>query len=247
MSHLGKLVISYSHSNKLFVDQLAATLQAAKIDLWRDKTSIIGNTGYLWDEIQSAIKDCTHFLFVASPSSLEAHSGALKELYYALGLRPTPILLLVIPSGVNLPYSELPLVIPSSRYLIHDFNKGNYTDIVTGVISAIKGATVDTIRKNPRAIFTELDIEPLADLLTRSGLVSGEAARRSTCRSVGLNPANIGLLGADRQFAVNFLSFLYQTANFGAMKRLCDRIDPLLYGQLHARLQDLCTRIQNLM
>lgn len=138
MSHA---FISYSSKDRDFVLKMAGDLRAAGCTLWLDHWNIVGRDPF-WDEIQSGIEGCSHFLFVISPDSIERHSGALTELLHAASLQPPPIIVPIM--ARETPYQKLPIVVSPGKYQIHDFTRQPYDDSVERVARALKTDALTT-------------------------------------------------------------------------------------------------------
>src|SRR5438128_11658425 len=110
--------ISYSSEDRPFVIQLAESLQAKGQEVWLDQWKVTGRQPY-WDEIQTGIEGCSHFIFVISPDSIARDSGARKELYHAANLKPAPVIVPVM--ARETPRQSLPIVISPGELQIHDF------------------------------------------------------------------------------------------------------------------------------
>lgn len=81
---MAQVFISYSRKDFSFVEQLAADLEKAGVDVWYDKTDIGG--GARWRvEIQNAIKNCQSVIVVLSPDSM-ASEWVDREFIYASNL-----------------------------------------------------------------------------------------------------------------------------------------------------------------
>jgi hypothetical protein len=245
---MGTTLVSYSSKDRAFVSKLATDFKNAGHDIWLDIWNITGQTSFFWDEIQAAIDSCSHFVFVISPDSLDPYSDSLKELYYALSLKPTPVIILVICEACPINYSTLPMVISPNRYQIHDFTKTPYDIMLQQVLIALEPAlsTPNNIVNIRKSIFTELDFEGLGDLIKRSGRANGAPARTALCNSIGIDPGEVDVNGNDIDFSINFVAFIYRTGNFSALGRICDLLQPLLHGSLKMQLEMLCVKIRNL-
>src|SRR5689334_10319683 len=92
--------VSYRSVDRLFVDKLADALQSRGYDIWLDSRRITGHEPY-WDEIQTAIEQCTVFIFVISPASLEKTSKAITELQHAASLPQPPVFIPVMAEKVD--------------------------------------------------------------------------------------------------------------------------------------------------
>lgn len=246
---MGTVLISYSSKDRVFALRLATDLTNIGHNLWIDIWNLTGQTPFFWDEIQNAIHTCSYFLFIISPDSLDPYSGALKELYYALSLKPSPIITLTVAENRPVSYSILPLVISPNYYQIYDFTKQTYDDMFKRLSSALHPAltTINPVRGTLfKAIFTEGDFEELADLLKRSGRVSGNPARTALCNSLGIDPGEIDITGNDRDFSINFIAYIYRSGNLTALDTLCKSLISLLHGILKLKLEKLHDKINNL-
>ncbi len=131
---MGYAFISYDNTDREFTIRLAEDLQAAGCAVWIDKWNVVGRDPF-WDEIQVGIENCTHFVFVITPHSLDRNSGAFTELLHAASLKPRPTIVPVMP--IATPFKALPLVISPGQYQIHDFTRGPYPDMLRRVIAAL--------------------------------------------------------------------------------------------------------------
>jgi len=105
--------ISYSRKDTNFTIKLAADLREAKLKTWRDTENILA--GANWDrEIEKAVKECTHLILVASPSSIESEN-VMDEVSIAMNKGKT-----VIP--VMIETCELPMRIHRAQWV--DFRDG---------------------------------------------------------------------------------------------------------------------------
>jgi hypothetical protein len=132
---MAKLFLSYSSKDRDFVMRLAEDLKRAGYEVWLDRWKISGRQPY-WDEIQTGIESCTHFLFIVSPDSIEKTSGARKELYHAGGLKPSPQIVPIMMRDT--PYNRFPILISPGEYQIHDFVNLPYQTAFGDVIEAIQ-------------------------------------------------------------------------------------------------------------
>ncbi len=65
--------ISYSHKNKNHADRLVSDLRSTRALIWIDRENI--PPGARWDvEVEKAVKECTHFLLIVTPQSIESNS-----------------------------------------------------------------------------------------------------------------------------------------------------------------------------
>lgn len=124
--------ISYSSKDEEFVLKLATSLQSRHLNIWLDKWNITGHLPF-WDEVQEAIEQCSHFIFVVSPHSLARGSAPLLELYHAASLRPVPLIIPVVAQRAE----KLPIVISAGIYQFHDFVNQPYEKALAGVIEAL--------------------------------------------------------------------------------------------------------------
>lgn len=84
---------SYSRSDNEFAAKLAGDLRGAGAKTWRDAENI--PAGANWDrEIEKAIRDCSHVIFVATPSSV-ASENVQDEIGMAINKDKTVIPVLV--------------------------------------------------------------------------------------------------------------------------------------------------------
>jgi hypothetical protein len=247
--NMGTVFTSYRSTDRAFVIKLVTELKNAGHDVWFDQWSLTGKTSFFWNEIQSGIDSCSHFLFVISPDSLDPYSGALKELYYALSLRPNPVIILAVAEARPVEFSAFPLVISPNLYQVHDFANHPYDSMLQRILEALEPAlsTANPLPTAvPKAIFTEMEFGELGDLIARSGRVDGDEARRGLCNTLGIYPRQVAINGTDIDFAVNFTAYLYRTGNFTALRKICDLIGKVLYGDFKDQLNNLRTLINNL-
>ena len=106
--------ISYSREDEHFAARLAADLHQKNINIWIDTKSI--RAGAVWDnEIQNALKNCTHVLLIATPRSVVS-TNVCDEIAFALDKKKT-----IVP--IIIEECELPLRVHRAQRL--DFS-ANY-------------------------------------------------------------------------------------------------------------------------
>jgi hypothetical protein len=77
-----KVFLSYARADADFALRLAADLQSAGVNLWVDQLDI--PKGAVWDqEIENALRTCTHVLAILSPASVNSHN-VMDEVSFAL-------------------------------------------------------------------------------------------------------------------------------------------------------------------
>ena len=80
-----QVFISYSRKDLAFVEQLAADLQAAGLDVWYDLSGLEG--GERWRiEIEKAIQESQYVIVVLSPNSV-ASTWVEEEILFARNLK----------------------------------------------------------------------------------------------------------------------------------------------------------------
>lgn len=106
--------ISYSRQDTEFAARITQDLRGNRIEVWRDQDSI--PAGANWDrEIEKAINDCSHVIFIATPSSV-ASENVQDEISLAVNREKT-----VIP--LMLETCDLPLRVHRAQWV--DF-RNNY-------------------------------------------------------------------------------------------------------------------------
>jgi hypothetical protein len=122
--------VSYSRKDSGFALQLAHDLKSSGVPVWVDQWDI--PAGVSWPQaIQEALKDCTHFLIVLSPSSV-ASTEVQHELNYALSKAKHILPVLYAPC-------EMPYRIQSLEYI--DFVKGQYQDSIQELVQLFTRTT----------------------------------------------------------------------------------------------------------
>jgi hypothetical protein len=107
--------ISYSRANAGFAIRLAKDLKSAEYDVWLDQLDI--PTGVRWDdEIEMALANCTTFMIILSPESMQSQN-VKDEIGYAIDAGKN-ILPLKIKSG------DIPLRLRRFQYV--DFTTQSY-------------------------------------------------------------------------------------------------------------------------
>lgn len=84
--------LSYARADADFALHLATDLRAAGVDLWVDQLDI--PKGAIWDqEVERALRACSHILIVMSPASVNSHN-VMDEVSFALeeGMTVVPVL-----------------------------------------------------------------------------------------------------------------------------------------------------------
>jgi WD40 repeat protein len=80
---VASIFISYSRSDKAFIQTLTAALKAAKRDFWLDETDILPSATWL-KEVEDNIALADTFLYVLSPDSVALTSVCAQEVEYAV-------------------------------------------------------------------------------------------------------------------------------------------------------------------
>jgi formylglycine-generating enzyme required for sulfatase activity len=113
--HQPRVFISYSRRDLAFVEQLAADLKAAGLDVWYDLSGLQG--GSRWSrEIEKAIRDSQYVLVVLSPDSV-ASKWVEEEFLYASELNKKIIPLLYKQCGIPFGYRTLHFIeVRESKY-----------------------------------------------------------------------------------------------------------------------------------
>ena len=121
-----QVFISYSRRDLAFVEQLAADLQAAGLDVWYDLSGLEG--GARWSrEIQKAIRESQYVLVVLSPDSV-ASKWVEEEFLYASELRKK-----IIP----LFYKKCALPLDIARFTLLMFKAVNYKRNFNEILRAL--------------------------------------------------------------------------------------------------------------
>lgn len=246
MSHI---FVSYSSRDRRFVEQLSSDLKSSGSNVWLDIWKLPTGNPIFWQNIQNAIDTCSHFLFVISNYSLDPYSGALKELYYATGLRPAPIIIPIIEPSNPISYNNLPIVIPSNMYQIYDFHKSPYQDCLDKLLSALSMATTTDHNPNPIVqVFSSDDFNDLAHFLVISDKLNTIQSRRSFCDQL-----NFGLSDeldfiheiSNNAFAERLIAYLYRKGNFPALLKAVSLIEALFHGNLANNLRVIKEKLEN--
>ncbi len=246
---MGYIFVSYSSKDAVFVEQLATDLKNYGYQVWLDKWQLNGQNPVFFNEIKKAIDSCSHFLFIITPSSLDASCWALRELFYATGLRPPPVPVLVVAPPVSVDYKDFPLVIPSNMYQVHDFSRNVYSDTISRLVEALKPSlsSLEIARQTRAAqIFDQTNFDELAGLLTNAGYVTDVSARSAFCSRLGLDAFVLpfSLDGGGMNFSATLVSHLYRVGDFDALERLCVILEDTLKGPQKIAVETLRRRIE---
>jgi TIR domain/FHA domain len=172
-----KLFISYSRTDKTFVQRLTDDLKAHQIDLWLDANEI--QAGEDWrDAVWRGLQLCDIMLLVISPASMKSPEVASEWKYYVQAKKAIiPVLCQSIPVG------EIHYQISSLHYI--DFNDAEYDTAIALLQDEIDrkslplqmsslvvepNKTNELSKKNPREL-------PSA-LTKRTGRLNPETVRR---------------------------------------------------------------------
>src|SRR5262249_26221690 len=82
-SCMASIFISYSRTDRAFVQHLTAALSAAHRDVWLDETDIPPSAAWL-KEVEDNIALADTFLYVLSPDSVAPTSVCTQEVEYAI-------------------------------------------------------------------------------------------------------------------------------------------------------------------
>jgi hypothetical protein len=157
---MAQIFISYSSTDRELVARIAEDLRNAQHEVWFDRWRITGRQPY-WDEIQSGIENCSHFLFFVSPESISKGSGARKELFHVASLKPTPTLVPVMVRPT--PFEDFPIVITPGEYQIHDFATLPYETAFESVLRALdpqRSRMLQPVTRNKRPEVTVTPMVP---------------------------------------------------------------------------------------
>lgn len=128
------IFISYSHSDRDFVDQLASQLVAHKVNVWLDRWELhIGDS--LIERIQQAITDASALLVILSPESIQSE-WCKKELNSALVRELEERRIIVLPILVR--DCKIPLFLREKLYA--DF-RTNFDDGLKTILESIAKVT----------------------------------------------------------------------------------------------------------
>ena len=146
-----QVFISYSRRDLTFVEQLAADLKEAGLDVWYDLSRLEG--GVRWSRaIEKAIRDSQYMIVVLSPDSAELE-WVEKEFLFASGLSSLKgkiIPLLYRPCDLRLAYVNLHYIdIQGGKY------KQNFNQILRALNVQPKPAQVATDNLKPAQVVTE--------------------------------------------------------------------------------------------
>jgi hypothetical protein len=182
--------ISYSSEDRPFVLKLAEDLRSKGHEIWLDQWKITGRRPY-WDEIQTGIEGCSHFIFVISPDSIAQGSGARKELYHAASLKPGPTMIPIMARAT--PYQSLPIIISPGEHQIHDFVSSPYDVMLERVeVALTKGGTKEIVLPyhkpdSPPSQATSRPAATPAQQVSVDDLFETRPAMRSPYQSVPVN------------------------------------------------------------
>lgn len=154
-----QVFISYSRKDLSFVEQLAADLQNAGLDIWFDLSGLDG--GDRWGrELQNAIRQSDVFLFIVSPNSVESE-WVEKEFLYASNLHKR-----IVPLMYQA--CDLPIWLLNIHYV--DVQGGNYVRNFSQILRALVGdhAGTDHPLVNPKTMGRETVQPPRKDVIAKS-------------------------------------------------------------------------------
>ncbi len=126
--------ISYSHSDRNFVDQLASTLLERKINVWLDRWEIVVGDSLI-QKIQAGLEECSALLVVLSKASVESE-WCKKELSAGLIRELDERKVVVLP--VLIEDCKVPLFLRDKLYA--DFRRG-FDPAFKDVVNALAGVT----------------------------------------------------------------------------------------------------------
>ncbi|MCI0712779.1 MAG: toll/interleukin-1 receptor domain-containing protein [Chloroflexi bacterium] len=197
-----KVFVSYSSTDRKFVTRLATDLKERGLDVWLDIWNITGRDPY-WQEIEQAIEESTHVLFVISPDSIEEGCAARDELGHAKHHKKK----IVVVMARSVDYDHLPIEITPGRDQIHDFTTQPYDDALRSTAKALYGSheVLTPLQKKERDWLTIVGIGTLVVFVSLIGLTSllsgGNDDDNATPDLAGLNTntpdATITLLPAE--------------------------------------------------
>jgi hypothetical protein len=126
MTMPAQVFISYSHADHEFVSRLAIDLEDRGADVWIDKMDLHAGTEWR-DRITQGVRDCTVFVPVVSPESLESE-WASREVGMAIEYSKPVLPLLYRPA-------RLPERL--SRYQYINFRRGSYEQNLADLVAQL--------------------------------------------------------------------------------------------------------------
>jgi hypothetical protein len=126
--------ISYSHSDRAFVDRLASTLVARKINVWLDRWEILVGDSLI-QKVEAGLEECAALLVVLSKTSVESE-WCRKELSAGLIRELDERKVVVLP--VLIEDCKIPLFLRDKFYA--DFRTG-FDSPFEDVVNALAGVT----------------------------------------------------------------------------------------------------------
>ena len=158
--------ISYSRADSEFAIRLAKDLRSAGYDIWLDQLDI--PTGSRWDdEVEFALENCTTFMIILSPESLQSQN-VKDEIGYAIDAGKN-ILPVKIKSG------EIPFRLRRFQYV--DFSNKPYAESLKEIKTFLpkQENVLNTIQIEKRLIGEELE-----SLLEATGTAASDPASQPT-------------------------------------------------------------------
>jgi formylglycine-generating enzyme required for sulfatase activity len=145
-----QVFISYSRKDLKFVEQLAADLQNAGLDVWYDLTDIGG--GARWRiEIENALAKCQYLVVVLSPDSV-ASEWVEKEYLFASEYRPVVIPLLYRSCKIPLHFTNLNFI---------DVQGDNYKNNFPKLLDALRVPPPPVVHVDEQTLKSSIKFKPL--------------------------------------------------------------------------------------
>ena len=128
-----QVFVSYSRTDKEFVQRLAMDLQQAGLDVWWDLSDIKGSD--VWErKIEEGLRTSQYFIVVLSPASLE--SRWVRREYLSADNKELKIIPLRLKA-----YDEAPLTLRDIQPI--DAVERDYADVLSDVLGALKTQVPD--------------------------------------------------------------------------------------------------------
>ena len=119
--NMPQVFLSYSRKDLAFVEQLAADLKGAGLDVWYDVSGLAGGDRWSWT-IEDAIRNSQYVVVVLSPDSIKAE-WVEKEFLFASSLKMKIVPLMYRDCSLRLSYANLQYIEVQNGKYKQNFNR----------------------------------------------------------------------------------------------------------------------------
>lgn len=234
--------ISYSHVDRAWVEsELLPRLESAGLKVIIDYRDFeVGAPSLV--NMERAVDTSRHTLIVLTPDWVQSEWTEFESL----------LVTTVDPAARR--RKLIPLLLkpckPPSRIAILSY--ADFTDLTKQAgemarLLAALGSHVSILSVPIQtALITESDLDELSNLLMRSGRAV-PSARKALCIKIGIESSDLDFITgtADRDFALQLVTYLHSAENFQALLALCDAIVPVIKGTLATKLGMIRAKIDS--